>query len=168
MVDTSQTSRSLFDCWLVLMVACLGAFLVGSNATGVMTALPAIKADLDLTTLAQQWIMNIYMLCAAVLVAIMGCFSDIFGKLNVFIFGLAAFGLGSAADMVANDIIFLLVGRIGQGIGAAALMSAAVALVNVTTEKSKRALALGIWASSVALGLGVGVLIAGALIAAIG
>lgn len=108
------------------------------------------------------------MLCAAVLVAIMGQFSDIFGKLNVFMFGLATFGLGSAADMVANDIIFLLVGRVGQGIGAAALMSAAVALVNVTTEKSKRALALGIWASSVALELGVGVLIAGALIAAIG
>jgi MFS family permease len=130
-----------------------------------MTALPAIKADLDLTTLAQQWVMNIYMLSATVLVAIMGRFSDIFGKLNVFMFGLAIFGLGSTADLIADDFIIFLVGRVGQGVGAACMMSASVALVNVTTEKSKRALALGIWASSVALGLGVGVLmsLAGAL-----
>lgn len=161
-------SPSFFDRWLVLIVGCLAAFLVGSNATGVMTALPAIKADLDLTTLAQQWVMNIYMLSATVLVAIMGRFSDIFGKLNVFMFGLAIFGLGSTADLIADDFIIFLVGRVGQGVGAACMMSASVALVNVTTEKSKRALALGIWASSVALGLGVGVLIAGALIAVIG
>lgn len=168
MIETSPTSRSFFDRWLVLIVACLGAFLVGSNATGVMTALPAIKADLDLTTLAQEWVMNIYMICASVLVAIMGRFSDIFGKLNVFIFGLAIFGLGSATDMAANDIALMLGGRVCQGVGAACLMSASVALVNVTTEKSKRAMALGIWASSVALGTGAGVLIAGVLIAAIG
>ncbi|NIO42212.1 MAG: MFS transporter, partial [Burkholderiales bacterium] len=79
---------SFFDQWLVLIVACLGGFVVGTNATGVMTALPAIKVDLDLTTLAQEWVMNIYMICASVLVAIMGRLSDIFGKLSVFMFGL--------------------------------------------------------------------------------
>lgn len=168
MIENAPTGRPFFDRWLVLIAACLSAFLVGSNATGVMTALPAIKSDLNLTTLAQQWVMNIYMLSATVLVAIMGRFSDIFGKLNVFMFGLAIFGVGSAIDLVADDFSIFLIGRVGQGVGAACMMSASVALVNVTTEKSKRALALGIWASSVALGLGVGVLIAGALIAVVG
>jgi len=133
-----------------------------------MTALPEIKAELDLGTLATQWVVNIYMLCTAVLVAIVGRFSDIFGKLNVFMLGLGVFAAGSISIMLTGDILLLMMGRIAQGIGAAALMSGSIALVDVTTEKSKRALALGIWAGLIAFGLGAGPLIGGALIAAIG
>ncbi|MGI9404045.1 MAG: MFS transporter [Hyphomicrobium sp.] len=168
MVDASQTSRSFLDRWLVLIAACLGAFLVASNTTAVMTALPEIKAELNLSTLAMQWVVNIYMLCTAVLVVIIGRFSDIFGKLNVFMLGLGTFAAGSISIMVTGDIILLMIGRLAQGIGAGALMSASIALVDVTTEKSKRAFALGIWAGLVAFGLGAGPLIGGALIAAIG
>ncbi|MFA9443221.1 MAG: MFS transporter [Hyphomicrobium sp.] len=167
MIATSTTSRPFVDRWLVLIVACLGAYVVASNTTAVMTALPEIRAELDLGTLATQWVVNLYMLCSAVLVAIMGRFSDIFGKLNVFVLGLCVFAAGSIAILIADDIIPLMIGRVAQGVGAAALMGASIALVDVTTEKSKRALALGIWAGLVAFGLGAGPLIAGALIEAI-
>jgi len=167
MIETSTTSRPFVDRWLVLIAACLGVFVVASNTTAVMTALPEIKAELHLSTLVQQWVVNIYLLCVAVLVAIMGRFSDIFGKLNVFVLGIGIFAAGSIVILIADDIILLMIGRVGQGVGAAGLMGASIALVDVTTEKSERALALGIWAGLVAFGLGAGPLIAGALIEAI-
>lgn len=167
MIETSTTSRPFVDRWLVLIAACLGVFVVASNTTAVMTALPEIKAELHLSTLVQQWVVNIYLLCSAVLVAIMGRFSDIFGKLNVFVLGIGIFAAGSIVILIADDIILLMIGRVGQGVGAAGLMGASIALVDVTTEKSERALALGIWAGLVAFGLGAGPLIAGALIEAI-
>lgn len=167
MVETSPTSRSFVDRWLVLIAACLGAFVVASNTTAVMTALPKIAAELDLSTLGKLWVINIYMLCTAVLVAIMGRFSDIFGRLNVFVLGLSVFAAGSILVMVSDGIFLLMIGRLAQGVGAAAFMSASIALVDVTTEKSERAVAIGIWAGLIAFGLGAGPLIAGALIEAI-
>ncbi len=167
MIAPSTTSRSFVDHWLVLIVACLGAFAVTSNTTAVMTALPKIAAELDLSTFGKLWVINIYMLCTAVLVAIMGRFSDIFGKLNVFVLGLCVFAAGSISVMVADGIILLMIGRLAQGVGAAAFISASMALVEVTTEKPERAVAIGIWAGLIAFGLGAGPLIAGALIEAI-
>ena len=70
-------TRSEF--WLAVVAACAGAFIVAYNTTAVMTALPAIRSSLDLDVDTLQWVINIYMLSAAVTLAALGQFGDTFG-----------------------------------------------------------------------------------------
>lgn len=116
MAETSATVRPFLDRWLVLIAACLGAFVVTSNSTAVMTAVPDIGADLDLSTLTGQWVINIYSLSTAVLVIIFGRFSDIFGKFNIFKLGLGVFAAGSLAIIVTDNIIILMIGRLRRAL----------------------------------------------------
>jgi len=157
------TTHQSADHWLVLATASLASFVVTMNSTAVITALPQIKTDLDLSHLTEQWVINIYILVAAVLVAVMGRLSDLFGKMNVFILGLVTFGAGSLAIIAAQDVVTLMFGRICQGIGAAALVTASAALVSIATPKPQLAFALGIWSGLFAFGLGIGPLVGGIL-----
>lgn len=163
MTNPGAAERTGFQRWLVLITTCLACYVVGWNTTAVMTALPDIKADLNLGDVAGQWVVNIYMLGVAVLVVIMGRFSDIFGKVNVFTAGLILFAAGSFCIMAAEDFAIVMIGRIGQGIGAAALMSSSVALIQVTTDEDRRPFAIGIWAGILAFALGAGPLAGGFL-----
>jgi hypothetical protein len=88
------TLRESAERWLVLATASLASFVVTMNSTAVITALLQIKTDLDLSHLT-EWVINVYILVAAVLVAVMGRLSDLFGKMNVFVLGLVAFGAGA-------------------------------------------------------------------------
>ena len=154
-------NRSEF--WLPVVAACAGAFVVAYNTTAVMTALPAIRSSLDLNVDTLQWVINIYMLSAAVTLAAMGHFGDTFGLTRLFAIGLGLFGLGSITIALSGDAVILLAGRSLQGLGVAALMSMSVAMVSVSTPPEKRAFALGIWAATVAMGFALGPLIGGTL-----
>ncbi len=121
----------------MVAAACVGAFAVAYNTTAVMTALPAMKASLDLGTDALQWVINIYMLATAVSLAGLGHFADMFGLVRIFFVGLAAFAIGAAANALADGAVLVLVGRAFQGIGAAGLMATAVAMISVASPQEK-------------------------------
>lgn len=149
--------------WLTVLAACLGLAVATYNTTAIMTALPAIRSSLDLDTQTLQWVINIYMLSAAVMMAAMGRFADIFGKSRMFLIGLGTFAAGSIVIIFAGDAVMMLAGRTLQGIGTAGIVSTSAALISVATPEEKRAQALGLWAGSAALGFALGPLIGGAL-----
>ncbi|ODR95084.1 hypothetical protein AUC70_04975 [Methyloceanibacter stevinii] len=149
--------------WLVVVAACVGAFAVAYNTTAVMTALPAMKSELDLDLDTLQWVINIYMLFGAATLAAMGHLGDTFGMARIFLCGIAFFALGSITIACADGAILLLVGRASQGLGIAAVMAASVALISRSTPADQRASAHGVWAAAVALGFALGPLIGGAL-----
>lgn len=149
--------------WLVVMAACSGTFVVAYNTTAVMTALPAIKVDLDLDVDTLQWVINLYMLFGAATLAAMGHLGDTFGMTRIFLAGVAVFALGSIAIALTDESALLLLGRALQGLAVASIMSASVALINRATPPESRATALGIWAAALALGFASGPLIGGIL-----
>ena len=95
MAQTTVNAVRSSESWLVVAAACISTFVVAYNSTAILTALPAIKSSLDMDAEGLQWIMNAYMLASAVLVAVMGRFADIFGKMRVFLIGLGIFTIGS-------------------------------------------------------------------------
>ena len=155
---SEQGSRYL---WAVL-AACVGVFAVAYNTTAVMTALPAMKSDLDLDVDTVQWVVNAYMLAAATSLAALGHFADMFGMLRIFLFGLAAFAAGAIAIAAADGAVLVLLGRAFQGIGIAAIMATSVAMISIASPKGKRGAGLGLFAASVAFGFALGPLIGGA------
>jgi len=153
--------------WIVVLAACIGMVVVAYNTTAVMTVLPEVKASLDLDAQTLQWVMNIYMLSAAVAIAAMGRFADIFGAMRIFGIALGAFTLGSLAIAFAFDAVVILAGRVFQGLGCAGIMSTSVALVTLATPEDKRSQALGLWSGAMAFGFAIGPLVGGALADAI-
>jgi len=167
MADTTTSATHGSRYWPAVLAACIGVIVVAYNTTAVMTALPAIKFSFDMDKQTLQWVVNIYMLAAAVAIATMGRFADIFGAMRIFGVGLGAFAVGSLAIILAGDAAMILIGRAFQGLGAAGVISTSVALVTLATPEDRRAQALGLWSAAVAFGFAIGPLIGGLMTDAI-
>ena len=105
--------------WLILLVLCLGFFMILLDTTIVNIAIPsiidALKASLDQIL----WVLNAYSLLYAVLLITSGRLGDILGPRTLFIAGMALFTAASAVSGMAQDPLQLIMARAGQGFGAA-------------------------------------------------
>src|SRR5260370_4705884 len=148
---------------VVLAVICLAAFTAILDTSVVGLMLPLIGRDLHAGVAELAWVANAYVLTYAVLLASAGVLGDRFGRKRVFIIGLALFGIGSVVCALAPSIGWLLVGRIVQGAGAAAMLTLALAQISVAFPE-RRPWAMGIFVLFGSLG-GVAGPLAGGLLA---
>jgi len=146
--------------------ACTGLFVLMLDSTVVTLALPAIHRDLDASLDGLQWVQNAYLLTLTATVVTAGRLGDIRGRRAVFVAGMAIFGAGSLLAGAANSAALLVVARVVQGVGGAALLSLSLALTANAFPPENRARALGIWAAVSAIALAIGPLVGGTLIEA--
>ncbi|MDT0264214.1 MFS transporter [Jatrophihabitans lederbergiae] len=148
----------------VVMLACLGQFLVVLDASVVNVALPSISNDLHFSVTGLSWVTNAYAATTAGLLMIGGRAVDIFGRKPIFIYGVAVFTVGSLLCGVAQSSEMLVVCRFVQGSGAAAIGPASLAILMTSfPEGQRRAKALGTWSAVGAAGGAVGNLVGGVL-----
>src|SRR5499427_2565785 len=106
---------------ITLVVTCLGLFMVFLDGSIVNVALATIQTDLHAQLSDLQWVVDAYTLPFAALMLTAGTLSDRFGRKRLFLGGLVLFVLGSLLCGLAPTLGWLLVGRVVQGTGAAAL-----------------------------------------------
>src|SRR3954462_15006474 len=131
-----------------LGVVCTATALLLFNVTAPVVALPSIAADLQLSFTSQQWVLSSYALVLASLLLAGGALGDRFGRRRLFLAGLGVFAVGSAVAALAGAGTVLIVGRSVQGIGAAAIFPAGLALVAAEFDGVARARAIGIWGAT--------------------
>src|SRR4051794_17047058 len=154
---------------LTLGLSCLGYFFVLLDVTIVNVALESIATGLDASRSQLQWVVDAYALSLASLMLTAGHVADGFGRRRVFVFGLCVFGVATAACATSPTPAALIGARVVQGVGAAALLPASLALVNASRgDPAERARAIGIWAGLGSLGLVAGPLLGGVLTGAFG
>jgi DHA2 family methylenomycin A resistance protein-like MFS transporter len=151
----------------VLVVMCVGMFLVLLDVTVVNVALPAIGADLGAGPAALPWVVDAYAVAIASLVLGGGSVGDRVGHRRVVMTGLALFGLASTVCALAPAAGVLIAGRALQGVGAALLLPGSLAVItDAYPDRAAQARALGVWAGVSSLALPAGPLLGGALVTA--
>ena len=146
------------------MGACSGLFVLMLDSTVVSLALSSIRVDVGADSTELQWMMNVYLLTAAVLVVTAGRLGDMWGRKRVFVAGMLLFAIGSVLSGAAQSPEMLIGGRVLQGVGAAPLVTLSLALVCNAFPAAEQPRALGIWAAVSAIALAIGPVVGGLLI----
>jgi MFS family permease len=147
---------------LVLSACCLAMLSVGDNSTAVMAALPAMTRDLQLDSAAVEWVVNAYLLAAAVFILLGGEAADRFGARRSSTAGIALFALASLIIALAPSGIIVIGARALQGLGAAFAVAGTLAAATESPE-SERAGAIAAWTGFLMLGFSIGPLVGGAV-----
>ncbi|GAA5097030.1 MFS transporter [Wohlfahrtiimonas larvae] len=156
-----MTRKELFT----MIAVSLGSFMVTLDISIVNVALPAIQQDLNSSMTDLQWIVDAYALTLSALILSSGIMSDRFGKKQIWNIGVIIFTIGSIICALSQNNLWLIIGRITQGIGGAALIPGAMAIIMMTfTDHHMRNKMVGIWSSSTAIALIVGPMMGGILV----
>jgi len=154
--------------WYALGLLSVAQFMLILDVTVVNVALPSIGSDLRLGRETLAWVVTAYTLTFGGLMLLGGRLADAIGARRSLLAGLTLFTLASLTSGLATDGATLLAGRIGQGVGAALLSPAALAIVTTTFHGAERTRALGVWAALGGIGSAAGVLLGGLLTATAG
>src|SRR4051812_42459218 len=137
----------------LLLVVCLGQFMVILDVSIVNVALPSIKDALGFSTTGLQWVLNAYTLTFAGFLLLGGRATDLFGRRRMFYAGTLLFSGASLLCAVAPSAGLLLAARAIQGIGAAIISPATLAIIATSfDEGAPRNRALGVWGAVGAIG----------------
>ncbi len=154
---------------LTLVATGLGLFMIFLDATIVNVALPAIQADLDFGESGLQWVVAAYSLTMGMFMMTSASLADSQGRRRVFAVGLVIFAGASLACGLAPDITVLVLARALQGVGAAVLNVASLALVGAAYPDPKEKMkAVGLWTGIAAIGLALGPTLGGLITDTIG
>src|ERR671924_1969267 len=150
--------------WWALSCTSLGMLLATINSGTLIIALPDLERSLHTTLLQLVWVILAYMIASTVLVLTAGRLSDLFGRKRAYVAGFAVFTLASLGAGFSADGTQLILWRILQGIGGAAIFANAAALVTDAFPKRQLGLAMGTNTMVAAVGLVIGPVLGGALV----
>lgn len=162
---TSTRARpNTSSAWLVLVLVCASQFMVILDASIVNVALPAVQRDLGFTATGLAWVVNGYLLAFAGFMLLGGRAADLFGHRRMLVAGLVLFSISSLVGGLAATPGVLVTARIVQGMGAAMLAPATLAVINTGfTDVRARARAFGVWSASGGVGGMAGAVAGGAI-----
>lgn len=153
----------------VLWATSISYVVVILDTSIVNVALERIGASLAGGVAGLQWVVNAYTLTFASLLLSGGTLGDRLGARNVYMAGLAVFTAASALCGAAPSLALLTLGRVLQGLGAALLVPASMALINGACANAReRAAAFGVWAGLGGVAMAAGPLLGGVLIGVAG
>jgi EmrB/QacA subfamily drug resistance transporter len=152
------------DRWRTLFVVAISQLMVVLDSSIVNIAIPSAKLDLGITDANQQWVITAYTLAFGSLLLLGGRIGDFMGRKKIFLIGLIGFAGASALGGIASTQGLLFGARALQGVFAALLAPAALAIISVTfTVPTERAKAFGVMGAISGGGAAIGLIVGGTL-----
>ncbi len=169
MKSTNQDHRRSLPTRLVVLFAiCCSSAAMPLTFTGPAVAIPAISRTLGGDPVALNWVTNAFMLTFGSTLMAFGALADFFGRKRIYVIGLTAFTVFSAALAFSPNILALDCLRALQGLGAAAAFSAGMASLAQEFEGTAQMRAFSVVGASFGVGLAFGPIASGAMIDALG
>ncbi|MEV0686137.1 MFS transporter [Nocardia sp. NPDC050378] len=161
MSDPAPTASR--DRWILLLITAV-ELVVFLDTTVLNVALPSIGADLGLTESGLGWVTNAYLLAFGGCLLLGGRTTDLVGPRRMFTLGLGVFTLASLIAGLSPSAALLIGARAAQGVGAALLIPAQLALLTaIFTTPAARNRAFGVWSAMGAAGAAIGTAVGGPL-----
>jgi EmrB/QacA subfamily drug resistance transporter len=151
--------------WWALSCTSLGMLLATINSGTLIIALPDLERSLHTSLLELVWVILVYMIASTVLVLSAGRLSDQFGRKKAYVLGFVLFALASLGAGFAGNGTQLILWRIVQGVGGAFLFANSAAIVTDAFPREQLGLAMGTNTMVAAVGLVIGPVLGGALVA---
>lgn len=161
-----MTSLSERRC--VLIVSTFAAFLTPFMGSSVNVALPAIGAEFSMDVISLSWVASSYLISTAMFIVPFGRFADIYGRKQIFTYGIGLFTFTTFLSAVSPSGMFLVGARFLEGIGSAMIYGTGIAMLTSVYPKEERGKVLGINVTSVYVGLALGPFIGGLITHAFG
>ena len=164
-MDTQTLQRRR---WAILGVLVVGLLAIVIDNTVLNVALKTIAnpvGGLGASQSELEWAINSYTLVFAGLLFTFGVVGDRVGRKRMLMIGLALFGLGSLLSAYSHSPDQLIAARAVMGLGGAAVMPQTLSIIANVFEPRERARAIGIWASAVGIGVAIGPVLGGLLLA---
>ncbi len=132
----------------VLLAAILASSMGFIDSSVTAIAMPAIRASLQTSLTAAQWINAAYLLTLSSFVLVGGALGDRFGTARVFALGIVLFTLGSLACALALDAPQMIAARAFKGAAAALMVPGSMSIIGRVYPRAERGRALGLWAAA--------------------
>ncbi|WP_081622582.1 MFS transporter [Jongsikchunia kroppenstedtii] len=149
---------------LALVAACCAVFVGFLDTTITNLAVPSVASEFDVGAGTATWLATSYVIPFAALLAPAGALADAVGRARLFLVGVAVFTLCSLLIAVAPTFGLVLGARAAQGVGAALMTPASLALILGTVAIERRRAAIGLWSASGALAAAVGPALGGLVV----
>ena len=150
--------------WRTLFVVAISQLMIVLDSSIMNIAIPSAKVDLGITDANQQWVITAYTLAFGSLLLLGGRIGDYMGRKKIFLIGLVGFAAASALGGIASTQGMLFASRALQGVFAALLAPAALAIISVTfTVPTERAKAFGVIGAISGGGAAIGLILGGTL-----
>ena len=137
------------------------------SETMLLPAIPEIMKDFNIPYNTAIWVFSAYLIVAAVMTPISGRLSDIYGKKKVLLTLLILYTVGIIAGGFTNSISTLLISRIVQGVGLAAV-PVAFSILRDVFPVEKLSIAIGVFSSAYSAGSVLGLLFGSSIIQSFG
>ena len=150
--------------WRTLFVVAIAQLMIVLDSSIMNIAIPSAKIDLGISDANQQWVITAYTLAFGSLLLLGGRIGDYMGRKRIFLVGLIGFAAASALGGVAANQGMLFGSRALQGVFAALLAPASLAIISVTfTVPKERAKAFGVIGAISGGGAAIGLILGGTL-----
>lgn len=147
-----------------LLIATIASFFTPFMGTSVNIALPVIGAEFGADAILLNWVVNGFLLAAAIFAVPFGRICDIHGRKKIFTYGIVIFTVSSLLCAFAPSTISLIVFRVIQGIGSAMIFVTGLAILTSVYPPKERGKAIGFNIAAVYVGLSLGPVLGGLMI----
>jgi EmrB/QacA subfamily drug resistance transporter len=150
--------------WTVLTVTTVGVLMAGIDSRIVVIGIPQVAASLGADAEQAIWFTQAYIFGSTVALLLIGRISDIVGRVKIYTVGFSIFTIGSLLTSLSVSPDDVIIFRVLQGLGSAALFANSAAIITDATPGDELGLFLGINQVAFRLGAMMGLTLSGLLL----
>ena len=168
MADISGNAKAQPVGKFVIVALAMGQVLVSLDATAMNIALPTVQNDLGASSSSLQLIIVSYMIASAACTLPIAAISDRVGRKRMYTGGLLGFIFGSGLCAIAWSTQILVIARVIQGIGAAAIFGLALAILTANVDRARVPKIVAVWMTVSTVAFSAGPFVGGVLVSLFG
>jgi EmrB/QacA subfamily drug resistance transporter len=158
----TETSATAKTSWLPLVALAIAQFVMVLDQSAMNVSISTLVDDFDSTVTTIQAVITLYCLVMAMFMLTGGKIGDILGRRRAFVIGLVIYACGSAMTALAPTVLVLTLGwSVLEGLGAALVLPAMVALIAGNFEGASRKVAYAVIGGVAGAGIAVGPILGG-------